>query len=157
MPPIHGSDAQVFVDTSGSLTDISSATWTLVENAEDINPPGSRETDTRQPRAASSGVAVPGKLNLEASFSMLIDPADTVYTGLRDAFANRTVIGVAFAEGDPSGTPSVGAWTYLAYITDMSPGFPVGGAATVEVSVAPAPFPAATGQAYDSDFSPSGT
>jgi len=152
----HGNEAKLFVDASSdfSSTNLSAASWTEVALAEDLDPPGTRESSERHPRGMSPFRAtVPGQIDLTTSATILFDPTDSQVSGLRDAFQDGTIVAVAVVHLNPGGTPTSEGWTFLAHVTEFNQSMPMGDAQTVDVTFVPAVVAADDKPVYDSDFS----
>jgi hypothetical protein len=85
--------------------------WTEIKNVQNLNTAASHskhDVTTRGNGGFRAQAAILKEIGLE--FDMIHDPADTGYTTLRDAFAAKSVIGIAVMNGDITVAGTEGIW-----------------------------------------------
>lgn len=96
-----------------NLSGVSGGTWVEIPTVEDVKP------GTTGDRVEASGrskweKSIPGRLKFEPEFTMIVDHAAAAYTALRDAWINRTKIGIRIADGAASsGLPYIQGECYV--------------------------------------------
>lgn len=132
--PVMGFNGKAYYNTGT----YGSPTWTLMSNVGDIEVTDEM-TESEIPLRAGGGFMffAAGLRKLGFSWKMLYNPADTVQTALRSAYAARTATEFLFLDQLVATAGSEGMRASMA-ITKFARGEPLDGAMMVDVAVKPA-------------------
>lgn len=133
MSLVLGMDAKLYYDESG----VDVGTWVLIDNVKDVTlnlEDGEADVTTR---GNDGWKATVGTLkDASVDFEMVWDTSDAAFTAIKDAFINKTTIGIAVMDGliDTNGSQGL---TANCRVTSFSRSEPLEEAITVNVTMKP--------------------
>jgi hypothetical protein len=113
------------------------ASWTLIEDAQDVTLSQTHQEATVNRRGSEDEETLVGQKVREISFDLTYDKTGVAYEALRDAYENATVIFMAVYDGAIATSGSEGLQVYC-YVTEFTRNEPVNGAVTLSVTLKPA-------------------